>query len=54
MPVAWLDIHDSNLQIWHGDLHLSSPGYALLDAGQYRFGQDARAATAAWPKRAAA
>ena len=50
MAVAWLDIHDSNLQIWHGDLHLSSPGYALLDAGQYRFGQDARAAARLRPR----
>ncbi len=50
MAVAWLDLHDSNLQLWHGDLHLSSPGYALLEAGQYCFGQDARAAARLRPR----
>ena len=50
MALAWLDLHDSNLQLWHGDLHLRSPGYALLEAGQYRFGQTARAAARLRPR----
>ena len=44
MAIALLDINDSNLQLWHGDQQLQSPGYALLDGKQYRFGSGARAA----------
>ncbi len=39
---ALLDINDSNLQLWHGDTHLQSPGYALLDGNSYLFGRAAR------------
>ena len=44
MRIALLDINDCGLQLWHGDTHLQSPGYALLDDQQYRFGAPARAA----------
>jgi hypothetical protein len=39
---ALLDINDSQLQLWHGDNHVVSPGYALLEGSEYRFGQGAR------------
>ena len=50
MAIACLDINDSNLQLWHEDKCLQSPGYALLEAGQYRFGSDARAAARLRPR----
>jgi hypothetical protein len=50
MAIAILDINDSNLQLWHGDTHLQSPGYALLDGRQYRFGNPARAAARLRPR----
>ncbi len=39
---ALLDLLDSNLQLWHDGTHVQSPGYALLDGGEYRFGTPAR------------
>ncbi len=42
MTIAFLDINDSNLQLWHGEQVFQSPGYALLEGQQYRFGQPAR------------
>ena len=42
MP-ALLDILDTNLQLWHGDTHVQSPGYALLRDNDYLFGATARA-----------
>ena len=50
MAVACLDLNDSNLQLWHGDKRLQSPGYALLEGGRYRFGSDARAAARLRPR----
>lgn len=50
MTIALLDINDSNLQLWHGDAHLQSPGYALLEGRQYRFGNPARAAARLQPR----
>lgn len=50
MAIACLDINDSNLQLWHGGKRLQSPGYALLERGQYRFGSDARAAARLRPR----
>jgi hypothetical protein len=50
MAIACLDINDSNLQLWHGDKRLQSPGYALLEGGQYRFGNAARAAARLRPR----
>jgi len=50
MPAALLDINDSNLQLWHGDLHLQSPGYALLQGREYRFGHAARGAARLQPR----
>jgi hypothetical protein len=50
MAIAILDINDSNLQLWNGDAHLQSPGYALLDDKQYRFGTPARAAARLRPR----
>ncbi len=41
MSVALLDINDCNLQLWHGEQLLQSPGYALLEGEQYRFGMPA-------------
>jgi len=51
MSVALLDISDSNLQLWHADQQLQSPGYALLEGGQYRFGNTARAAARLHPRQ---
>jgi hypothetical protein len=50
MPIALLDINDSNLQLWHGNTHLQSPGYALLVDQQYLFGNPARAAARLQPR----
>ncbi len=50
MTVALLDINDSNLQLWCGDVALQSPGYALLDEQQYIFGNPARAAARLRPR----
>tara|TARA_R110001599_G_scaffold353885_1_gene602478 strand:+ start:50076 stop:51353 length:1278 start_codon:yes stop_codon:yes gene_type:complete len=50
MTIALLDINDSNLQLWHGSTHLQSPGYALLEGKQYRFGIPARAAARLQPR----
>lgn len=50
MPAALLDINDSNLQLWHEGAHLQSPGYALLEGKQYRFGQAAREAARLRPR----
>ncbi len=50
MNPALLDINDSNLQLWHGDRHLQSPGYALLKGNQYVYGSDARAAARLEPR----
>ncbi len=40
--IPLLDINDCNLQLWHGEQHLKSPGYALLQGSEYRFGNPAR------------
>ncbi|RLA48357.1 MAG: hypothetical protein DRR04_01285 [Gammaproteobacteria bacterium] len=50
MTIALLDINDSNLQLWSGDTHLQSPGYALLQERQYSFGTSARAAARLQPR----
>ncbi len=43
MAIAVLDINDCELKLWQQDqLLLASPGYALLDGRNYRFGLDAR------------
>ena len=44
MSIALLDLADCNLQLWHGEKHVQSPGYALLDRSRYVFGQAARRA----------
>ena len=50
MNITCLDICDSNLQLWHRDTHLQSPGYALLEGAEYRFGTAARAAARLQPR----
>jgi hypothetical protein len=50
MSPALLDINDTNLQLWHGDTHVQSPGYALLEGDRYRFGSAARAAARLRPR----
>lgn len=50
MTIALLDINDSNLQLWHDGAHLQSPGYALLEGRQYRFGNPARASARLQPR----
>ncbi|WP_116367216.1 hypothetical protein [Parahaliea mediterranea] len=50
MSVAILDLNDANLQLWHGERHLQSPGYALLEGSEYRFGNAARAAARLRPR----
>ena len=50
MDIALLDISDSNLQMWCGERHVRSPGYALLAGQQYRFGREARATARLEPR----
>ena len=50
MEPAFLDISDSNLQLWSGGQHLSSPGYALLAGQDYRFGREARSSARLEPR----
>ncbi|MEP4486986.1 MAG: hypothetical protein ABJ013_15250 [Halioglobus sp.] len=51
MTVAFLDTNDASLQLWCGDNHLQSPGYALLEGGKnYQFGTGARAAARLQPR----
>jgi hypothetical protein len=50
MEPGFLDITDSNLQLWCGEQHLSSPGYALLAGKDYQFGRDARASARLQPR----
>jgi len=50
MTIALLDINDCNLQLWHADRHLQSPGYALLEGSEYRFGSTARGAARLRPR----
>ena len=50
MEPGFLDITDSNLQLWCGERHLSSPGYALLAGKDYRFGREARASARLEPR----
>jgi hypothetical protein len=50
LAVGLLDLHDSNLQLWHGGTHVQSPGYALLKDGNYLFGATARAAARLRPR----
>lgn len=50
MPVALLDINDSNLQLWQDGTPLRSPGYALLNGDHYLFGNPARAAARLRPR----
>lgn len=50
MSIALLDISDSNLQMWCGERHIRSPGYALLAGQQYHFGREARARARVEPR----
>jgi hypothetical protein len=50
MSVGLLDLHDSNLQLWHEDIRVQSPGYALLQGEEYLFGATARAAARLQPR----
>ena len=51
MAAAFLDINDCNLRLWHGDRQVQSPGYALLEGRDYRFGQEARGAARLQPRK---
>ena len=50
MSIGLLDLHDSNLQLWHQDTRVQSPGYALLQGSEYQFGAAARAAARLRPR----
>ncbi len=50
MSVAILDLNDCNLQLWHGDVRIQSPGYAMLQGEDYLFGTPARAAARLRPR----
>lgn len=50
MSIGLLDLNDSNLQLWHRDTRVQSPGYALLQGGDYLFGVPARAAARLQPR----
>lgn len=50
MSIGLLDLHDSNLQLWHQDARVQSPGYALLQGSDYLFGAPARAAARLRPR----
>lgn len=47
---ALLDLNDCNVQLWHGDTHVQSPGYALLRGREYVFGAAAREAARLRPR----
>ena len=50
MSIGLLDLHDSNVQLWHEDVRVQSPGYALLQGKEYLFGAPARAAARLQPR----
>ena len=50
MSVALLDINDCNLQLWGADSAVQSPGYALLEGKDYRFGTAARSSARLRPR----
>jgi hypothetical protein len=50
MTIGLLDLNDSNLQLWHRDTRVQSPGYALLQGNDYLFGAPARAAARLQPR----
>ncbi len=50
MSIGLLDLNDSNLQLWHQDALVQSPGYALLQGKDYLFGAPARAAARLQPR----
>lgn len=50
MSIGLLDLNDSNLQLWHRDARVQSPGYALLQGKEYLFGAPARAAARLQPR----
>lgn len=50
MSIGLLDLNDSNLQLWHRDALVQSPGYALLQGADYLFGAPARAAARLQPR----
>ena len=50
MAIALLDLADSNLQLWHDNTRLQSPGYALLEGNDYVFGLPARASARLKPR----
>ncbi|MFV0477914.1 MAG: hypothetical protein ACK5ME_08775 [Parahaliea sp.] len=50
MSCALLDINDCNVQLWHDQQHVQSPGYALLAGNNYRFGNEARAQARLQPR----
>lgn len=50
MTLAFLDINDCSLQLWHRHFHLKSPGYALLKGQDYEFGGTARSAARLRPR----
>jgi hypothetical protein len=50
MGTGLLDLQDCNLQLWHEDTRVQSPGYALLQGKEYLFGTPARAAARLQPR----
>jgi hypothetical protein len=50
MSIGVLDLNDTNLQLWHEDTAVQSPGYALLQGQEYQFGSLARAAAKLQPR----
>ena len=50
MSIGLLDLNDSNLQLWHQDTRVQSPGYALFQGREYLFGAPARAAARLQPR----
>ncbi len=51
MSTAYLDLLDTNLQLFSAGQALQSPGYALLEDSEYRFGADARSAARLHPRQ---
>ncbi|MDX1733184.1 MAG: hypothetical protein R3228_02420 [Halioglobus sp.] len=50
MSLGYLDLNDCNVQLWHGTTRVQSPAYALLQGGDYLFGNSARAAARIQPR----
>ncbi len=50
MSIGVLDLNDCNVQLWHEDTAVQSPGYVMFQDKEYLFGSQARAAARLKPR----